>query len=180
MKKLLLILLSLNLLFAFSLPTYATAEEASPGSTTITAQTQTINQPDFTITLPSSIAAPSAIDRTTDHVYHDIAFSVAIEDVEYLGDKEVQVCVAPKTGEFLLYCGEDSIPYQLYRKANSANETDPLLQAGDLFVAFNKDSTFKEQDGFVRIDSYDIRKSGSYGAILTFTIRTVDRTNAEE
>lgn len=178
MKKLLLFLLSLNLLFTLSLSVYATTEGASAGSTTLTAQTQTMNQPDFTVTLPSSISSPSAIDRTPDHVYHDISFSVSIESVQYLNDKEVQVSVAPKTGEFQLYCGENSIPYHLFKKATTGN--DLLLQSGDLFATFNKDSTVKEQDGYIRIDSYDIRSAGAYGAILTFTIRTVDRADTEE
>lgn len=179
MKNLLILILSLYLLFALPLSVYAT-EESAASSTTITAQTQTINQPDFTVTLPSSISSPSAIDRTDESIYHDISFSVSIADVQYLNDKEVQISVAPKTGEFLLYCGDSSVPYALYKKNSASEGGDLLLSSGDLFAAFNKNSTATEQEGFIRIDSYDIRIGGSYGAVLTFTIRTVDLESAEE
>lgn len=178
-KQIFALLLSLQLLLALPL-TVSAADLSSEnggstsGSTTVTAETQAINRPEFTVTLPDSISSENVIDRTEGHVLHDVEFFVRVGDVQYLNGKEISVSIAAPGDSFLLYCGEHTLPYQVYRKALASESTgDVLLSSGDVFAVFNEESE-TTRHGYVRIDSYDIAVSGEYGGILTFTIRIND------
>jgi hypothetical protein len=174
-KQILTLLLSLHLLF--SLPLALSAEDltsggSTSGSTTVTAQTQAVNRPEFTLTLPDSISSDQVIDRTENHVLHDVEFFVRVGNLQYLNGKSINVSISAPGNQFLLYCGEHTLPYQVYRKG-SAGSADVSLRSGDVFAVFAEGSA-ETQNGYVRIDSYDIDVAGEYGGVLTFTVRIAD------
>lgn len=174
-KQILTLFLSLHLLLC--LPLAISAEDLSSGgstsgSTTVTAQTQAVNRPEFTLTLPDSISSEQVIDRTEDHVLHDVEFFVRVGNLQYLNGKSIDVSISAPGGQFVLYCGEHTLPYQVYRKGTSG-AADISLQSGDVFATFAEGSP-ETQNGYLRIDSYDIDVSGEYGGVLTFTVRIED------
>ena len=148
---------------------------SSSGSSTITVETKAVNQPEFTVSIPETIAPQDAIDRTPDSQLHNIEFSVSISNLHYLNGKEIQVSIAAPDNKFCLYCGEAELSYTLYKKSGTdAQAQYEALPSTGVFALFDADG---EAVGVVRIDSRDITHAGQYTGSLIFTVEAVESTD---
>ena len=179
MKKLLLLLMICSLLINGTLFVYGEDNTVTPGSSTgsstITVETKAVNQPEFTVSIPETIAPQGAIDRTPESQLHDIEFSVSISNLQYLNGKEIQVSIAAPDNQFCLYCGDAELSYTLYKKSGTGAQAQyTVLPNSGVFALFETDG---EAVGVVRIDSRDITHAGQYTGSLIFTVEAVESTN---
>ena len=175
LKKTILILVVICLLFTMQLSVFADEgltidQSSSGGSSSITVQTKAVNQPEFTISIPESIAPESPIDRTAGHQNHDIQFEVAVSNLQYLNGKQIRVMLSAPNDSFTLRCDGHELPFRVYKNAGS-NAMTEIPETGGEFATFTQDGTAV---GIVRIDSYDIRHAGQYGGSIIFTVQAVE------
>lgn len=176
MKKITLIFLAVCLLFTMQLSVYAEEtlssdqNDSSGGSSSITVQTKAVNQPEFTVSIPESIAPQSPIDRTPTHQNHDIQFAVSVNNLQYLNGKQIQVWLSSPSNAFVLRCDGYELPFRVFRQATDSTLTEIPASGGE-FALFSQNG---DANGIVRIDSYDIRHAGQYGGSITFTVQAID------
>ena len=178
LKKAFLCFMMLCTLFHTTLCVYADlspdANGAASGSSTITAQTKAVNQPEFTVTIPQSIAPANPIDRTPQSQEHDIDFSVSVSNLQYLNGMQIQVLLSAPNDRFVLLCDEHELPFRVFRKLDGDTETE-IPQTGGEFAIFQADGT---ANGTVRIDSVNITHEGQYGGYITFTVKAIEKSQS--
>ncbi|MBQ9132156.1 MAG: hypothetical protein IJX62_06780 [Clostridia bacterium] len=178
MKKGFLFFLMLCMMVNTTLCVYAdltpNASGSAAGSSTITAQTKAVNQPEFTVTIPENIAPSAPIDRTPQSQNHDIEFSVSVSNLQYLNGMQIQVLLSAPNDQFVLLCGEHELPFEVYRKTGASSFTE-IPETGGEFATFLEDGT---ATGIVRIDSYNITHEGQYGGYITFTVQAVEKAGS--
>ena len=176
LKKTALIFVTVCLLLTMQLSVYAEdpltldQNSASAGSSSITAQTKAVNQPEFTVSIPESIAPDAPIDRTPDHQNHDMQFEVSVSNLQFLNGKHIQVLLSAPNDSFILRCDSHELPFRVFKKTGTSTLTE-IPETGGEFALFIADGT---TTGIVRIDSYDIRHAGQYGGSIIFTVQAVD------
>ena len=170
MKRISLLLLSLAITLAMTLPVFCTETETlnsenESGTTTLTVQTVAISKPEFTVTIPTGIPIGS-IERTATDEIKSTSFEIGVSDITYLNGKQIKVTVSVPNG-FYLYNGAYTLPYAVYGPNSS---TVPLENNGE-FYTFSEDETVS---GRIDVNKKNITAAGTYSGIMTFTVSVIE------
>ena len=142
-------------------------EENGSAGTQISVSATAVSRPVFTVSIPSGIPVGEIV-RSDDTSIVSKDFNVVFSGVTYLNGKSINLTISAPNDLFLLYCGNATLEYELYKK----NSTQ-TFQSGNVFATVTSDQTVT---GTVKIDQADIRVPGEYAGQLTFSVSVSDST----
>ncbi|MBQ7347910.1 MAG: hypothetical protein IJW55_08125 [Clostridia bacterium] len=130
------------------------------GSLDISVMATAVSKPVFTVSIPAEIPI-GEITRTEGSDVVSKNFNVVFEGITYLNGKSIDLTITAPNNQFLLYCGEATLPYEVYQ----SNGTK--FESGNVFATVTADQTVT---GTVKVDQQDIAVAGEYAGKLTFTV----------
>ncbi len=177
MRRILLLMLSLTVLFCMSSACFAaTATETTvvtgeaENGASVSAQTVVITSPSYTVSVPTGIAVGEIVKSESSSI-KSTPFTVGVSGLSDLDGKQVKVTLSTPHNGFYLYSGDHVLPYEVFNTPTASNTDTPIAMNG-IFYTFLQEGSVT---GHIEIDQYRIPAEGTYGGILTFTFQVEDQ-----